>query len=66
MTQVYYKNAVGCLIVFDLAAPATLTRGALRWKGDFDKKVNFDPENRIPCILVGNKVIQSYFSYRRY
>ena len=55
MTQLFYKDAVGCLVVFDVSKSRTLT-GAIQWKKDFDKKVNFDPHNPVPCLLVGNKV----------
>jgi hypothetical protein len=44
------------LIVFDVSKPTTLVNGAVKWRNDFDDKVNFDENNQIPCLLVGNKV----------
>jgi len=55
MTRLFYKDAAGCLVVFDVSRAATLD-AAVKWKADFDKKVNFDNENQVPCLLVGNKV----------
>ncbi len=55
MTQLFYKDTAGCIIVFDESRATTL-HGAAKWKADFDTKVNYDPNNPVPCILVGNKV----------
>jgi GTPase SAR1 family protein len=55
MTHLFYKDAAGCLIVYDQSRFSTLN-GAAKWKDDFDTKVNYDPNNPIPCVLVGNKV----------
>jgi len=55
MTHIFYKDAAGCLIVFDESRSSTL-HGAVKWKDDFDNKVNFDEDNQVPCVLVGNKV----------
>ncbi|CAF1516800.1 unnamed protein product [Rotaria magnacalcarata] len=55
MTHLYYKRAAGCLIVFDVSKPPTLTNGAAKWKVDFDNKVNIDENTQVPCLLVGNK-----------
>ncbi len=55
MTHLFYKDAAACLIVFDVSRSSTLN-GALKWKADFDNKVNYDENTQIPCILVGNKV----------
>lgn len=56
MTHVFYKNAVGCLVVFDQTKKPTLTRGAVKWKLDVDRKLNSRDEREIPCVLLGNKV----------
>ncbi|CAF4322945.1 unnamed protein product [Rotaria socialis] len=55
MTHLYYKRAAGCLIVFDVSKPTTLTNGAAKWKVDFDNKVSVDENTPVPCLLVGNK-----------
>jgi GTPase SAR1 family protein len=59
MTHLFYKDAAGCLIVFDVSRASTLN-GAAKWKEDFDMKVNFDEDNQIPCLLIGNKVDISF------
>jgi GTPase SAR1 family protein len=64
MTHLFYRDAAGCLIVFDESRYSTL-HGAARWKEDFDTKVNFDSNNPIPCVLVGNKVDNSFLSRRK-
>ena len=56
MTHLFYKDAAGCLIVFDVSKPLTLINGAIKWKTDFDDKVNFDDNDPVPCLLIGNKV----------
>lgn len=55
MTRLFYRDAAGCIIVFDVSRANTLN-GAIKWKDDFDAKVNYDANHRVPCILVGNKV----------
>ncbi|CAF4669933.1 unnamed protein product, partial [Rotaria sp. Silwood2] len=55
MTHLFYKNAAGCLIVFDVSKPLTLISGAVKWKVDFDNKLNIDDHNPVPCLLIGNK-----------
>lgn len=39
MTRVYYKEAVGALVVFDMTRLSTF-RAVLKWKVDLDSKVN--------------------------
>lgn len=60
MTHLFYRGAAGCLVVYDQSKIGTLN-GAVKWKEDFDEKVNFGEANPVPCILVGNKV-QIYLS----
>lgn len=55
MTRVYYKEAVGCFIVYDITRPSTF-EAVLRWKEDLDKKVMLPDGSRIPCFLLANKV----------
>jgi len=55
MTRVYYKEAVGCFIVFDLTRLSTF-EAVERWKKDLDSKVSLPDGSRIPCVLLANKV----------
>jgi len=55
MTRVYYKEAVGCFIVFDITRPSTF-EAVERWKKDLDSKVSLPDGSRIPCVLLANKV----------
>ena len=55
MTRVYYKDAVGCFIVFDVTRASTF-EGVIRWKNDLDSKVTLPDGNPIPCVLLANKV----------
>mmetsp|Transcript_8385 Transcript_8385/g.21168 ORF Transcript_8385/g.21168 Transcript_8385/m.21168 type:complete len:213 (+) Transcript_8385:114-752(+) len=55
MTRVYYKEAVGALVAFDITRPVTF-EGVLKWKADIDAKVTVPPDNRpIPVVLLANK-----------
>jgi GTPase SAR1 family protein len=55
MTRVYYREAVGCIIVFDVTRASTFDAVA-KWKVDLDGKVQLADGNRVPCILLANKV----------
>ena len=55
MTRVYYKEAVGAFLVFDVNAPQTFN-AVLKWKHDLDTKVCLADGNPIPCLLLANKV----------
>lgn len=55
MTRVYYKDAVGCCIVFDVTRVSTF-ESVIRWKNDLDAKVSLPDGNPIPCVLLANKV----------
>lgn len=55
MTRVYYKEAVGCFIVFDVTRVSTF-EAVQKWKNDLDSKVQLADGSPIPCILLGNKV----------
>jgi Ras-related protein Rab-32 len=55
MTRVYYKDAVGCFIVFDVTRESTF-KAVTKWKTDLDNKVQLPDGNRVPCILLANKV----------
>jgi Ras-related protein Rab-32 len=56
MTRVYYKEAVGAIVVFDVTRPATF-EAVQKWKNDIDCKVTLPPDERpIPVLLLANKV----------
>ena len=55
MTRVYYKEAVGCILVFDVTRPASF-EAVQKWKLDLDTKVQAPNGGKIPCVLLGNKV----------
>ena len=55
MTRVYYKEAVGAFLVFDVNSPQTFN-AVLKWKHDLDTKVCLADGNPIPCLLLANKV----------
>jgi Ras-related protein Rab-32 len=54
MTRVYYKDAVGAFLVFDVNRPKTF-ESVLRWKNDLDTKVSLSDGSNIPCLLLANK-----------
>merc|ERR1711907_527616 len=54
MTRVYYKEAAGAFVVFDVTRPATFS-AVVRWKNDIDKKVFLPDERSIPVVLLANK-----------
>ncbi|XP_026758998.1 ras-related protein Rab-32 isoform X3 [Galleria mellonella] len=57
MTRVYYKEAVGAFIVFDVSRAATFD-AVVKWKNDLDTKVQLPDGSSIPCILLANKCDQ--------
>jgi Ras-related protein Rab-32 len=57
MTRVYYKDAVGCFIVFDVTRASTF-EAVIKWKDDLDSKVTLQDGSPIPCVLLANKVIK--------
>ncbi|KAF0773824.1 ras-related protein Rab-38-like isoform X2 [Aphis craccivora] len=54
MTRVYYKDALGAFVVFDVTRPATFDAVA-KWKQDLDAKVSLEDGTPIPCVLLANK-----------
>jgi len=52
MTRVYYKEAVGALVVYDITRPATF-EAVKKWKADIDD--NLSTERPLPVILLANK-----------
>ncbi|KAH8370628.1 hypothetical protein KR093_004388, partial [Drosophila rubida] len=57
MTRVYYKEAVGAFIVFDVTRSGTFDCVS-KWKEDLDSKVQLPDGSPIPCILLANKCDQ--------
>ncbi|XP_077151255.1 ras-related protein Rab-7L1 [Ranitomeya variabilis] len=54
MTRLYYKQASGCIIMFDLTS-ADSFRSCQMWKSDLDNKVTLSNGDPVPCILLANK-----------
>lgn len=57
MTRVYYKEAVGAFIVFDVTRINTF-ESVTNWKNDLDSKVQLPDGTNIPCVLLANKCDQ--------
>jgi Ras-related protein Rab-32 len=56
MTRVYYKEAVGAFVVFDVTRSGTFD-AVQKWKNDIDCKVTLPPDDRpIPVVLLANKI----------
>jgi len=55
LARIYYRDAVGAVIVFDLTDRTTL-ESAASWKKDIDNKVFLKNNDPIPVLLIGNKV----------
>ena len=55
MTRVYYKEAVGAFIVFDVTRASTF-EAVQKWKNDLDNKVQLSDGSPVPCVLLANKV----------
>lgn len=53
--RVYYKEAVGAFVVFDVTRQATFD-AVKKWKQDLDSKVQLPDGSTIPCMLLANKV----------
>jgi len=54
LTGVYYRQAVGALVVFDINHEPSL-KDAEKWKKDLDAKIPASDGQTIPCLLIGNK-----------
>nr|XP_019969571.1 PREDICTED: ras-related protein Rab-38-like [Paralichthys olivaceus] len=54
MTRVYYREAVGALVVFDMTRLSTF-QAVLKWKGDLDSKVAMGNGRPVPAVLLANK-----------
>ncbi|XP_017348132.1 ras-related protein Rab-38 [Ictalurus punctatus] len=58
MTRVYYREAVGALIVFDVTRASTFD-AVPKWKDDLDSKVTLSNGKTVPAVLLANKSDQS-------
>jgi len=54
MTRVYYKEAKGALVVFDVTDMKSF-EAVQKWKNDIDAKVLLPDESPIPVVLLANK-----------
>ncbi|XP_029029245.1 ras-related protein Rab-38b [Betta splendens] len=57
MTRVYYREAMGALIVFDVTRPSTF-EAVLKWKQDLDSKLMLANGQSIATVLLANKCDQ--------
>ena len=56
MTRVYYKEAIGGVVVFDVTRNTTY-EDVVKWKRDIDTKLVFPGTNNpIPVVLIANKI----------
>ena len=62
MTRVYYKEAVGAFVVFDITRMSTFD-AVQKWKADIDEKVVFPGGQNIPVVLLANKVGRFIYSH---
>ncbi|XP_031552922.1 ras-related protein Rab-38-like [Actinia tenebrosa] len=58
MTRVYYKEAVGAFIVFDVTRASTF-EAVQKWKNDLDNKVTLPTGEPVPAVLLANKCDQA-------
>ncbi|KAG2463454.1 ras-related protein Rab-38 [Polypterus senegalus] len=58
MTRVYYREAVGAFIVFDVTRASTF-EAVLKWKADLDSKVTLSNGKPVPAVLLANKADQA-------
>jgi Ras-related protein Rab-32 len=54
MTRVYYKEAVGAFVVFDITRNSSFD-AVKKWKVDIDTKVTLHGDQPIPVVLLANK-----------
>ena len=57
--SVYYRDAVGALLVYDVTNPQSLTSLKQWWKDACDIVMKKDGQP-IPAVILANKVIQQY------
>lgn len=54
MTRVYFKDAIGAIIVYDVTRNMTF-QATEKWKDDIDRKVTYN-DKPIPIVLIANKI----------
>ena len=59
--KVYYKEAVGAFVVFDVTRVSTFETVA-KWKTDVDSKVTTSDGVPIPVVLLANKVLNLFIA----
>ncbi|XP_051903338.1 ras-related protein Rab-38 [Hippocampus zosterae] len=59
MTRVYYREATGAFIVFDMTRPSTF-EAVLKWKADLDSKLMLADGRGIATVLLANKCEQGH------
>ncbi|XP_034166648.2 ras-related protein Rab-38 [Pangasianodon hypophthalmus] len=57
MTRVYYRDALGAFVVFDVTRSCSF-EAVRKWKEDLDDKVSVSGGNRIAAVLLANKCDQ--------
>nr|XP_057936453.1 ras-related protein Rab-38-like [Doryrhamphus excisus] len=57
MTRVYYREAMGAFIVFDVTRPASF-EAVTKWKEDLDSKVSLGNGKHVATVLLANKCDQ--------
>lgn len=57
MTRVYYREAVGAFIVFDVTRHTTF-EAVMKWKEDLDSKLTLSDGQSIATVLLANKCDQ--------
>ncbi|XP_006628180.1 ras-related protein Rab-38 [Lepisosteus oculatus] len=57
MTRVYYREAMGAFIVFDVTRPSTF-EAVTKWKEDLDSKLTLSNGNNVATVLLANKCDQ--------
>ncbi|XP_048836876.1 ras-related protein Rab-38 [Brienomyrus brachyistius] len=57
MTRVYYREATGAFIVFDVTRPSTF-EAVTKWKEDLDSKLSLPNGRGVAAVLLANKCDQ--------
>eukprot|EP00792_Barthelona_sp_PAP020_P006670 TRINITY_DN3052_c3_g2_i1.p1 TRINITY_DN3052_c3_g2~~TRINITY_DN3052_c3_g2_i1.p1 ORF type:complete len:216 (-),score=61.32 TRINITY_DN3052_c3_g2_i1:346-993(-) len=55
LLSVYYREAVGVIVAFDLTRSSTFD-SVIKWKKDLDERISLSNGSRIPAILIGTKL----------
>jgi len=58
MTRVYYREAMGAFIVFDVTRPTTF-EAVSKWKEDLDSKLILSNGQSVATVLLANKCDQN-------